>query len=1105
MTDFLIEFQSNAPLVLAQMRALEEQAIRSQAAINATAGRTTAGAAGASGGVLGASPASIAASSASLDRLLSRLTNLRSEMGALRAVGLEPTLAQTRREITLLSQIAQQGGGQFAHFGQEAKAGADALKGTRAQLDSTSAAFQRHVGRISETILVYASFAAAATAAVSSINLATTLDRESRRLEAVLDIPTGQGREFTQQVGQVAVSTVTPFEDLISQEDLIASAFADTEDPIKRQAQALELTNDVGRVTTVTQRDVATETENLISIMRQANVPVEKLGDVLGKVTVAGNNSSTSIGAILDALQIAIPGAKTAGVNLEQLISLIGVFRQTTQRDGNSIGNTFKTLFQTITDQKAQKNLKEITDGMVDVRDASGNLRPALDILVQLKSLIDSGAISAAKLPEVFKALAPPLNPGAAADIKLLFDSLDQLPAEFRKVQDAGDAALDALVRKINAALGPQFQQFIEQIKVGFNNLFGQDIVNSGQSLIDFLRLLGDVLNALPPDVVRTAGEFVALFAGLRLGGFVLKSTISLLGFGGIATAATEGGVALTGMARAGAVLQGVLTRLIPVAVAFAAVDIAQGVADRADIEGIQKKLVSQGLLQRGSKQELTLDVANNKDIITGLPFTDQERENARLQTQQSLTPDQLANAERFNQVLAQLDKTGDLNAESFKLLSAAVFDANGNIKTTAVSMGDMLNAAIAVTDANGDQATSLDALFKKYLDAANAASQLTAAQRQEAQATQLSAGLADDYGKSLEKLNDRQRKGKISADEYQQGLSQLSHAQDLAGQLVAALGDRLRTLIPELANAGEGNDALAAAVFNMIVTAGDNMPVIDQLISKIVGIAVATNEAAAIAAANPIVIRTIIAPPQRGTDTGQATLHGGFFEGADLSGDKAVGTRQSGTSPADIQKQIESQITALIQGLSNALRTGSSGAFGTGPSSTSKGAGAGTSKSVLDLGDFPVDKLAQAIALAQKLQAAIPGASKDAKGDVIDIIKDASFVKEIKNLDSDLLRKAIDHLAEIEKARLDLEKQRIPLLSNLVVNQGPLSSLITQPAAFGTNGAFVGGSGFNSNPDDQGITVNIGTISGQALTAAQIKQLMIEAITKALSEAAKL
>lgn len=1098
-TDFLLTFDSNAAAEIAKMRAYEAQVLATQRAINQTQSASRNLASGNGGNPIGLNASQLGALTPATASLTGQLGRLQAEMRAIRDVGLEPTLGQVRREMTLMNQLALQGGPAFAEFGKRARDNASALRAKRAELDSTSDAFGRHVGRIQETILVYAAFAAAATAATSAVTLATTIDRESRRLEAVLDLNPQQGRDFIGGVGQVAISSVTPFEDLLAQEDLIASAFANTEDPIRRQAQALELTNDVGRITTVTQRDVATETQNLIAIMQQAGLPVEQLGDKLGKVVVAGNNSSTSISAILDALRIATPAAKLAGVGFDELITMIGLFRQETQRGGSEIGSTFKTLFQTITQPEAENNLKEITDGLVSIRDAEGNIRPVLDILVELRTLVDSGAIAGGKLNDIFKALAPPLNPGAAQDIAIIFDTLKELPTAFRDVSSAGENALQQLVDKINDSLGPQFQKFIEEVKVGFFNLFGQEILDTGQGIIDLLRAVGDVLNALPPDLVVAVGNFLALtvaFKGLKLIGGAL---VPLIGLGGIQTAiasasaaAAASGVPLSIMEK-GLIGVGAAARAaIPLLLAFAAIQAIGGAVEAGEKEAALRRA---GI----GEQTSTLAVHPEGRLKGSAAF-----EAGLLGPK--LTDTQFTNLDRLGTALVGAEKGGTSTPESIERMRAAVVDLNGVVKDQLVSVNDIIAAGSAATESNDQQTTSLDALYEKYMRNAEGIQSLTAEQRIANEATQIQTELAGDVAKKLETLTDRYRKGSISASEYAAGQEQVSRASELAAQLVAAVGGQLGQ-IPELADAAaQGNDALAAAIFEMIVKSGDQLPVIDQLISKIVGIAAAAQGAAAVAAANPIIIRSYILEPQ--SVKGNLAI-GGFFEGTDR-GQAGMGTtfNVARRAPVVDTSAITSQITSLISGLMGALRGGTSTPFGFTPSFGSTRTGSGVSAptpDLIDLGDFPADKLAQAIALAQKLQNAIPGANADAKDEVLNIIKDAEFLKQIKGLDSELLQKAIERLTDIEEARLALEKQRAPLLSNLQVNQGGLSSLITQPVTFGTDGSFIGGTGFNTDPSQQGIVVNIGTISGQALTQAQISAIMYNAIAKALADAAKL
>lgn len=1082
------------------MRALEAQALRTQSVINQTAAasqRVASAGTGASGGIL--SSAGLGALSNPLNGLLNQYNRLGIRVEAIKRLGGDAS-RELQRMGVVAEQVALVGGPAFANFGREQRAAAQGALRLRGELDSSSAAFQRHAHRVSETILLYAAFTAAATAAVSAVSLATTIDREARRLEAVLNLTPAQGKDFIAGVGQVAISSVTPFEELLAQEDLIASAFAKTEDPIKRQAQALELTNDVGRITTVTQRDVATETQNLIAIMQQAGLPVEALGDKLGKVTVAGNNSSTSIAAILDALQVATPAARLAGVGFDELITLIGLFREQTQRGGTEIGNTFKTLFQTITQPEAQKRLKEITDGLVDVRDAEGNIRPVLDILVQLRTLIDSGAIASTKLNDIFKSLAPPLNPGAAQDIKIIFDTLSDLPDAFRQVDAAGEDALQSLVDKINNALGPQFAKFIEEVKVGFNDLFGEEIIGTGQTLLNFLRTLGDVLNALPDEVVVAVGQFLALTAALKGVSFIAGALVPLLGLGGITTAistasaaAAASGVSLGIVERGLVGISAAAKAAIPLLLTFAAI---QAVGGAFETEDKKKALQSLGISE---------DTANAVFLPPTLSpslfgIKDPLAEGFR-QTATGLSENQRQNLDRLSQAALASQQAGTSTPESLQAMRDAVVDLHGAISEELVSIEDIIAAGTGLTASNEEQATSIDALYEKYLSAAEGLSAMTAEERLAAEAATIATSLNDDMAKTLEQLTDRFRKGKITAEEYAAGQAQVARASELAAQLVAAAGDQLAQ-IPELtAAAAEGNDALASAIFEMITKSGDQLPVIDQLITRILGVAAAAEGAAAIAAANPIIIRTIILEPQTATGS---LAGGGFFEGTDR-GQAGMGSafNVTGNTATTSTAGIASQINSLINGLFSVLNSGTSAPLGFTPSLSTSGAGTAPAPNIFDIGDFPEEDLAKAIALALRLQGSIPGADAAAKDEILNIIGDAEFLRQVKGLDDELLRKAIEELTDIERARLELEKANANILSNVVVNQGPLSSLVSQPTIFGVGGSIVNGNGLNFDPSNGSITINVGGITTTSnLTPAQLQAQIYDAISRALRDA---
>lgn len=1090
--DFIVTFGSNALVLIAQMRQLEAQALRTQQVINQV-GATRGGAAGGPAALGGLTAANVGAVSPAVARLTRELGGLQSRMAAVSSLGIAPTLADTRREMALLQQITAAGGPAFGRFNSStaaaatglnainpaAAASAQALRQQRAALDSTSQAFQRHAGRIQETILLYAAFAAVAAGAVSAVSLATTIDTESRRLEAVLALDPAQGREFVSGVFRAGIATATPTEELLSEADLIASAFAGVTDEADRQRLSLELLNRVGQTTTVTQRDVATETQNLIAIMQLGGLTVEGLGVALGQVTAAGNNSSTSISAILDALNIAIPGAKLAGVTIEQLIALTGLFRQETQRSGSEIGNTFKTLFQTITQPEAENNISDITGGLVELRDEAGNLRPALEILLQIRALIDSGAIDPGKLNDIFKAFAPPLNPGAAKDIAIIFDLLDQLPAALREVETTGSSALDSLVEKLNAALGPQFRILVEELKAGFFELFGDDIINSGQTLIDIVRSLGAIIGSLDPNLVRAIGSFIALAVALKGIVFIGGSLLSLLGVRGITTAfagagaaAAAAGVSTGIFASAVGSAVVVLGRFLPLLAAWMAIDFAQQVGEqqnalRSQIGGLTEGLDREGLLALRGEIEGQITPKRGSVDTTDLGATNLGLIPARIAafgadliTGTTVDPALKDGLTEIDRLLALLDERGDGATITLDDLSTGFTEGGA--------------ASQEITDAMSAQADELEHLIEGYLNGATASGEMAEAQRLEAETAALLEATRVKQAEDLSTLAERLREGKITAEEFAQGQQLVAQAAELAAQLVALQGGELAKYPLFAAAAAEGNDKLVQKVYDLIVASGGSIGAIGGLIGQLGSLAAANATVADSLANNPLIItigtRTITLKP------------GELIRGS---------TRRGGVGRFGAAANAESEVEAILDSINSLVGGFGTGtaAFGNLPSIGSSGGGGGSSAAtrqpgLFDLNEFPADKLAKAIALAQRLQSSIPGANKAAKDEVLNIVKDAQFLKQIKGLDDALLRKAIEQLTDVEKARLEEEKRKNAtneILRNLSVNAGPLGALISAPTLFGVGGSIPAGLNFDPNSGQFVVNVNFGDITGMS------------------------
>jgi hypothetical protein len=146
-------------------------------------------------------------------------------------------------------------------------------------------------------------------------------------------------------------------------------------------------------------------------------------------------------------------------------------------------------------------------------------------------------------------------------------------------------------------------------------------------------------------------------------------------------------------------------------------------------------------------------------------------------------------------------------------------------------------------------------------------------------------------------------------------------------------------------------------------------------------------------------------------------------------------------------------------------------------------------------------------IALATALRNAIPGETAASKDDLVAIIKDAVLLQNVKGIDERLLRIALEELTQQMQDANDLAKQQLQqeaLLSNLVVQSGPLSALVSQPTLFGVGGSLASGNGLNFDPTQGNFIINV-PVELNGLEPAALQQLIYDIISKAIRDALRL
>ena len=173
---------------------------------------------------------------------------------------------------------------------------------------------------------------------------------------------------------------------------------------------------------------------------------------------------------------------------------------------------------------------------------------------------------------------------------------------------------------------------------------------------------------------------------------------------------------------------------------------------------------------------------------------------------------------------------------------------------------------------------------------------------------------------------------------------------------------------------------------------------------------------------------------------------------------------------------------TRDIYSSGNGGGSGGSGGSGSGGSGSS---GPGKDVSELDLPEEIADApnrsalIREAIRRARALQRKIPGASKEGRNDIVELLKGTQRILEVRGVKDDLLRRALEELAEIEKKRLEQE-QKADTIRRIRVGNGDFAAIANVPVNSRT-GISLGGPEGPIN-----ITLNL---NGTVLSPAQFQQ----------------
>lgn len=167
-----------------------------------------------------------------------------------------------------------------------------------------------------------------------------------------LQMATGADRDTINQY-------MASYNDLGKEIGATTTEVAQAADEWLRQGHSVSETNtliqDSMMLSKIAQLDSADSTTYLTSAMKGYNVAANDVVGIVDKLVNVDMSAAVSAGGLAEGMSRVAVTANTAGVSMDRLLGYLAAVGETTQRDMSSVGNSFKTIFQRMSDIKAGK------------------------------------------------------------------------------------------------------------------------------------------------------------------------------------------------------------------------------------------------------------------------------------------------------------------------------------------------------------------------------------------------------------------------------------------------------------------------------------------------------------------------------------------------------------------------------------------------------------------------------------------------------------------------------------------------------------------------------------------------------------------------------
>jgi TP901 family phage tail tape measure protein len=311
--------------------------------------------------------------------------------------------------------------------------------------------------------------------------------------------------------------------------------------------ESLKRTRDALILTRLTGMDSAEAVKALTAAMNTYGSQIKDTTQLVSKFAAVDVQFAVSAEDFADAIARTGQAAKSAGVDIDELIGIVTAAQQQTARGGKVIGNSLKTIFTRV---GRTDTLNQLENLGIAVRDLEGNTLGAKRILTDLANTFDKlneaqkaqiaqtvGGVFQINILKAILSDAAKQNGILANATQISAGATDEAiekNEQLRKTMSAmatetGLAIKEASVRIGEIALAPGMEKILNTVKSiaeGINTMFGDGESAANKFATGFLKGIGNIITG--PGLVVLTSVFFKLFG--QAFKFTRDSLSSLIG-----------------------------------------------------------------------------------------------------------------------------------------------------------------------------------------------------------------------------------------------------------------------------------------------------------------------------------------------------------------------------------------------------------------------------------------------------------------------------------------------------------------------------------------------------------------------------------------------